>query len=92
VAERVSTLGGQATGTVRLAATHSELREYDVDAVDGRRHLQLLAERYGDYTKLLRQMVDSKAVRADVVTEDLFTEVLRGSELDLWFVESHLQG
>jgi starvation-inducible DNA-binding protein len=92
LAERVSTLGGQARGTVRLAGESSRLREYDVEAVDGRRHLQVLAERYGDYTRIIREMLESKSVRDDVVTEDLLTEIARGSELDMWFLESHLQG
>ena len=26
----------------------------------------------------------------DPATDDLYTEVLRGTELDMWFLESHL--
>jgi len=91
IAERAGTLGGYARGTVRLAGSGSELPEYDLEAVDGDRHLQLLTERYGAYCKLLRTGIGRTQEAEDVATEDLLTEVLRKTELDLWFLESHLQ-
>src|SRR3954464_10426807 len=35
IAERATSLGGYATGTARMAAEHSSLPEYPVDAVEG---------------------------------------------------------
>lgn len=90
VAERASTLGGYAKGTIRLAAEMSVLDEYDLEATEGRRHLMALRDRYGKLGGLLRETIGESARLEDPVSEDLYTEVLRGVELDMWFVESHL--
>ena len=90
VAERAATMGGYATGTSRLVASGSRLEEYDLEAVDGRQHISTLADRYGALGGLLRETVGESERLEDPVTADLFTEVLRGVELDLWFLESHL--
>ncbi len=90
VAERASTLGGYAKGTLRLAAEGSILPEYDLSAVDGRQHLAALVHRYGRIDGVLRETVADARRLEDPVSEDLFVEILRGVELDLWFLESHL--
>jgi len=91
VAERAATLGGYAEGTVRMAAEKSVLEPYDDKAVQGRRHVELLANRFGAYSALLRSSI-AQLEGKDVVTEDLYTEALRQAELDMWFLESHLNG
>ena len=90
LAERAATLGGYAEGTARLAIERSVLPEYDLDAVDGRQHIRTLAERYGKYAKMMRDSIDVAKSVDDAATEDLFTEVLRATELDMWFLESHV--
>ena len=89
LAERAATLGGYAQGTIRLSAERSKLPEYDLSAVDGRQHIQVLVERFADHAAFLRDAIGTAEVEADPVTEDLLTEVLRSAELDLWFLESH---
>jgi len=91
VAERAATLGGYARGTVRMAAEKSVLEPYDGTAVQGKRHIELLIHRFGAYTALLRSSI-AQVEGKDVVTEDLYTEALRQAELDMWFLESHLNG
>jgi starvation-inducible DNA-binding protein len=90
IAERAATLGGYATGTVRLVAERSKIPEYDLDAVDGRAHMRALAERFGSLSALLRVVVEEADSKGDPVTSDLLTQTLRTVELDLWFLESHL--
>ena len=90
VAERAATLGGYARGTVRQSAESSKLPEYDGRAVDGKHHIQALVDRYSVYTRMIRDAVREAAEAGDPATEDLYTEVLRGTELDMWFLESHL--
>lgn len=90
IAERAATLGGYAEGTLRLAAERSVLPEYDLDAVDGRQHIRALVARYAAYGKTVREAIGAAREVADPATEDLFIEVLRSTELDLWFLESHL--
>lgn len=90
IAERAATLGGYATGTVRQSAKHSKLPEYDVRAVDGKHHIRELVDRYSEYTRLIRDAVNEAEKMDDPATEDVYTEILRGTELDMWFLESHI--
>lgn len=89
-AERAATLGGYAKGTLRLGAASSEIEEYDLDAIDGAQHVRALVERYATFTERLRVRVKEAHDAQDAATEDLFVEVLRAAELDMWFLESHL--
>jgi starvation-inducible DNA-binding protein len=90
IAERAATLGGYAMGTARLSAEHSKLPEYDLRAVDGKHHIRTLVDRYSEYNRFIREAVQEAATQGDPATEDLYTEILRGTELDMWFLESHL--
>ena len=90
IAERATTMGGYATGTTRLSAQSSKLPEYDLRAVDGKQHIKVLVDRFSDYTKFVRAAIQEAAENGDPATEDLYTEILRGTELDMWFLESHL--
>jgi len=90
MAERASTLGGYAEGTVRMAAKASELDEYDDKIVEGKQHIRALVDRYGVFAKQIREGIELSQKSDDVVTEDLLIEVVRGAELDMWFLESHL--
>jgi starvation-inducible DNA-binding protein len=89
-AERAATLGGYAMGTTRQSAERSKLPEYDLRAVDGKHHIKTLVDRYSQYNSFVRDAVREAADLGDPVTEDLYTEILRGTELDMWFLESHL--
>ncbi|MBX2861118.1 MAG: DNA starvation/stationary phase protection protein Dps [Vampirovibrio sp.] len=92
LAERVTTLGGIAMGTVRMASAESILSEYPVNAVGGKDHLNALADRYAQLAKLLRSSIDAAEEQNDKDTADLFTEVSRAVDMRLWFLEAHLQG
>jgi starvation-inducible DNA-binding protein len=89
-AERAATLGGYAMGTARQSAERSQIPEYDLRAVDGKHHIRALVDRYSEYTRLIRDALREAAEQGDPATEDLFTEILRGTELDMWFLESHV--
>lgn len=91
IAERITTLGGQALGTARIAAEQSELPEYSFDAVDGMDHVAALADRLATYAKSLRQNIDKTNELGDMDTNDLFVEISRAIDKRLWFLESHLQ-
>jgi len=91
VAERVTTLGGLALGTARVAAENSILPEYPFDAVDGRDHLIALADRFAPYAKHLRDGIAQTDELGDADTADLYTEISRAIDKNLWFLEAHLQ-
>jgi starvation-inducible DNA-binding protein len=67
------------------------LPEYDLTAEDGRAHLQALAARYGQYAAAVRRNIDRATELGDADTADLFTEISRQIDKDLWFIEAHLQ-
>ena len=92
VAERVTALGGTALGTARIAASASSLPEYDLEAVSGEAHVRALADRYGRYAALVRSGSTRAAELGDDDTADLYTEISRQIDKDLWFLEAHLQG
>jgi starvation-inducible DNA-binding protein len=91
VAERATALGGTAMGTVRMSAANSALPEYPL-VVDGLDHVKALVERYGDYASSSRAAIDQADEHKDLDTADLFTEISRQVDKDLWFLEAHLQG
>ncbi len=91
IAERATALGGMALGTVRMAAAASRLPEYPVEAVEGLQCVKALVERYADLAATTRAAIDTAAQYGDMDTSDLFTEVSRGLDKALWFLEAHLQ-
>jgi starvation-inducible DNA-binding protein len=91
IAERAAALGGYANGTARMAGGSSCLPEYPREAVDGRQHLEALIERFARYTAENRKALDAAQNDDDQATADLFTEVARAVDKDLWFLEAHLQ-
>ncbi len=91
LAERVTALGGYATGTVRMAAETSYLPEYNCHSSEGLEHVKMLAERYALYAKRVREMIDTTAELGDLATSDLYTEISRATDKALWFLEAHFQ-
>ncbi|MCX6631716.1 MAG: DNA starvation/stationary phase protection protein Dps [Candidatus Solibacter sp.] len=91
IAERATALGGLALGTTRMAAGSSTLPEYPLAAIDGLAHLKALIERYAVYTATIRRAIDQADEHHDKSTADLFTEISRTADKQLWFLESHVQ-
>lgn len=92
LAERITTLGGVARGTVRMAAEATRLPEYPLEAVGARQHLEAVRDRLAHYAGSTRRAIGSAEGLEDPTTADLFTEISRAVDLQLYFVESHLQG
>jgi starvation-inducible DNA-binding protein len=92
LAERVTALGGYATGTVRMAAENSNLPEYPVGATEGDAHLHAVRDRWAAYAASTRDASRKAADLDDPTTEDLFIEISREVDKGLYFLESHLQG
>jgi starvation-inducible DNA-binding protein len=91
IAERATALGGVAMGTVRMAAENSVLPEYPIEAAEGQRHLKALIDRYSAYTANIRKAIDVADEHHDRSTADLFTEVSRAADKQMWFLEAHVQ-
>jgi len=90
IAERAVQLGGVVHGTARQVAARSTLPEYPA-ARDGRQHVEAVTTALAAFGKSVRTAIDQSDRLGDKDTADLFTEISRGVDKRLWFVESHLQ-
>jgi starvation-inducible DNA-binding protein len=91
LAERAVQLGGVAEGTARLVAKRSSLAEYPANVVDGRSQVEALSSALAAFGAAAREAIDQANELGDLDTADLFTEISRGVDKWLWFVEAHLQ-
>ena len=91
IAERIVQLGGIAQGTVRVAAARSRLEEYPLAIADGMAHVEAVARALSTFGRDARVTIDEAGALEDADTADLFTEISRGIDKWLWFVEAHSQ-
>ncbi len=91
IAERIVQLGGIAQGTIRVAAKKSSLPEYPLDITSGKKHVAELAHAIAFYGELVRKATATATQLEDADTADILTEVSRGADMNLWFVEAHEQ-
>lgn len=90
IAERAGGLGGAAHGTIRVAAERSFLVPYPLDIADEYQHLFAVSGTLAAFGQSAREAIGQAAAFGDANTADLFTEVSRGIDQQLWFVESHI--
>jgi len=91
IAERIVQLGGIAEGTARVAASRSQLEEYPLMIADGMAHVEAVARALSTFGQEARRTINEAGELDDADTADLFTEVSRGIDKWLWFVEAHSQ-
>jgi len=91
IAERIVQLGGIAEGTVRVAASRSRLEEYPLDIADGCAHVAAVSKALSDFGHDARNTIDEADKLGDADAADIFTEISRGIDKWLWFVEAHAQ-
>ncbi len=91
IAERIVQLGGIAEGTARVAAARSRLEEYPLDIADGHAHVEAVAKALSTFGHEARKTIDEAEELGDADTADIFTEISRGLDKWLWFVEAHSQ-
>ena len=90
LAERVVQLGGTAEGTIQIAVKQSELAEYPLGISAEHDHVQALSSALAAYGKSVRRAIDDTDQLGDKDSADIFTEISRGADKYLWFVEAHL--
>jgi starvation-inducible DNA-binding protein len=91
LAERITALAGTAEGTLQVLAKRSRLAPYPLDIYRGRDHVAWLADALSAVGKSARLAVDECGKIGDQDTADLFTEISRDLDKQLWFVEAHVQ-
>ena len=88
-AERLVQLGGVAEGTVQAVNGRTSLAPYPLDISAGRDHVEAFSSALSSYGEATRRAIDAAAGAGDQATADIFTEITRGVDKLLYFVESH---
>jgi starvation-inducible DNA-binding protein len=91
IAERIMQLGGTVEGTARAVVKRSQLPEYPLTIATGKEHVEALSRSLAYFGETIRRGIDQAAEIGDMDTADIFTEISRSVDKDLWFVEAHAQ-
>jgi starvation-inducible DNA-binding protein len=91
LAERVTALGGTAEGTVQVVHKRTRVAPYPTDVYHWRDHVAKLADAVAAVGKNVRVAIDESDKLGDKDTADLFTEISRELDKQLWFIEAHIQ-
>lgn len=92
LAERVVQFGGVAEGTARSVAERTTLPEYPPFLSEGEAHVDALSSALAAFGAGARKAIEQVDELQDADTVDILTEISRGVDKWLWFVEAHLQG
>lgn len=89
IAERVTALGGVAGAPVQSIASQTSLDIWPIHTSQDSFVIKALAERWAVVANSAREAIVA-STDEDPDTSDLFTEVSRQLDKDLWFLEAHL--
>jgi starvation-inducible DNA-binding protein len=92
MAERIVQLGGVADGTVKSVANRTSLLDYPQTLSTGAEHVAALSDALGQFGRTARIGIEEMNELEDAGSADILTEISRGVDKWLWFVEAHQQG
>jgi starvation-inducible DNA-binding protein len=92
LAERIVQLGGVAEGTVGVVAERSSLIDYPLGLTTGAEHVAALSDALAAVGRTARIGIEEMNELEDACSADILTEIARGIDKWLWFVEAHQQG
>jgi starvation-inducible DNA-binding protein len=92
LAERVVQFGGIAEGTVGVVAERSTLVDYPLALSTGAEHVAALSDALAMFGRTVRVGIAEMNELEDAGSADILTEISRGVDKWLWFVEAHQQG
>ena len=79
-----------AEGRVHAVAESSSLPRYPGEIVSEREHVDALSTALATFGKGAREAIDEAERLGDADTADVFTEISRETDKQLWLVEAHL--
>lgn len=91
LAERITALGHVADGRIATTAAATTLYGYPFEATGGEAHLKALSASLAAFGKAAREAIEAAETLGDADTADLFTQISRETDKQLWFLEAHLQ-
>ena len=92
LAERAAALGGVVEAAAALAAERSLLPALPAPApVQGLDHVRTLSESLAIFANAARAAIERSLEFGDQATADLFIDLARQGDKQLWFLEAHIQ-
>ena len=91
LAERATSLGGTALGTLQEISKNTQIRIYPVDIFSAKEHLEHLTHNFAILGELSRNNIKATEELGDIATGDVYIELVRMLDKNLWFLEAHLQ-
>jgi starvation-inducible DNA-binding protein len=91
IAEHIVQLGGMAEGTAQAVARRTSLDEYWLATANGQGHSNALSMTLTAFGKHVRYASAQATELKDTDTAAIFTEIARGIDKWLWFVETSQQ-
>jgi starvation-inducible DNA-binding protein len=91
IAGRIVQLGGIAEGTAHAVARRTSLDGYQLATASGNGHIEALSTTLTEFGRHARYASEQATVLKDADTADLFTEIGRGIDTWLWYVETSQQ-
>ncbi len=91
IAERATTLGTSVDNSAQKIVEDTTLDAWSNEDRRDRAMLNRLAGLVGQVANSIRTAIDQAAQLGDADTADLFTEVSRQLDKDLWFLEAHME-
>src|SRR5437867_617172 len=92
IAERAVQLGGIAEGTASIVVDRSTLIDYPLGISSGAEHVAALSDALSQFGRTVRIGIEEMNELEDAASADILTEIARGVDKWLWFVEAHQQG
>src|SRR2546430_10162584 len=91
IAERIVQLGGIAEGTIGVVEGRSTLVDYPLTLSTGAEHVAALSDALSGFGRTVRLGIEEMNELEDAGSADILTEISRGVDKWLWFVEAHQQ-
>src|SRR5918995_3742456 len=91
IAERAVQLGGVAEGTAGVVAQRTSLAGYPLTISSGSDHVAALSDALSAFGRTVRIGIEEMNELEDAGSADMLTEISRGIDQWLWFVEAHHQ-
>ncbi len=91
IAERIVQLGGIAEGTIGAVEGRSTLVDYPLALSTGAEHVAALSDALSGFGRAARVGIEEMQELNDADSADMLTDISRGVDQWLWFVEAHQQ-
>ncbi len=91
IAERCAALGGTPRGTIQTAVAQSFLVPYPLQLADTQKHVFAVAAALAAFGQSAREASKKVGENGDADTSDMFTQISREIDRQLWFVEAHTE-